>query len=155
MYFILTRCQKLVISPRNRQKPQTKMPPRRMKQCNLPWSMASHGSGQPSFSTVPHPVPTELEPGVQTCSQTFRPPPTTSVLLRICQHLQSYCRRVLLIIPHWEAQPWCRQLLQWCPSPLLRLKCFLGRDSSWLGTSLHLHALSFSWQPYSIPSPSQ
>ncbi|XP_063602946.1 uncharacterized protein LOC134778940 [Penaeus indicus] len=48
------------------------------------------------------------------------PPPLTSIMLRVINHLRSYKGKVLLIAPLWEAQPWIQYLLHWCPQPLPR-----------------------------------
>ena len=45
------------------------------------------------------------------------PPPTTQLMLRVCQKLGQFRGKVLLIAPRWVVQPWFAFLLQWCPNP--------------------------------------
>ena len=72
------------------------------------------------------------------------PPPASKVLLRVIQLLREYRGRVLLIAPFWEAQPWFRELMLWCPQPLLLgSTCLSTQDTAPLQASLKLHAWSF------------
>ena len=72
------------------------------------------------------------------------PPPNTSLMLQIIQHLRSYRGRVLLIAPLWKVQPWTHALLKWCPNPYHLQGLILEEISSMdLIKSLNLHAWSF------------
>lgn len=45
------------------------------------------------------------------------PPPSTRLMLQVCQKLRQFRGKVLLIAPHWVNQPWFAFLRQWCPNP--------------------------------------
>ena len=73
------------------------------------------------------------------------PPPASSVLLRVLARLRRFVGRVLLIAPLWRSQPWCQQLLLWCPSPLpLGPQALAGPGLRESGISSDFHAWSFS-----------
>lgn len=68
----------------------------------------------------------------------------TAVLLNVVQMLRSHRRRMLFIAAYWPAQPWFRELLRWCPSPLiLGSACLSSRLADPSKASLRLQAWSF------------
>ena len=72
------------------------------------------------------------------------PPPSTSLLLQVCHRLRTYKGRVMLVAPLWKSQPWCHQLLQWCPSPLpLGPQALRGDGVRQSGISCDFHAWIF------------
>ena len=73
------------------------------------------------------------------------PPPAAAVMTAVCSRLQDFRGRVLLIAPLWKAQPWCHQLLRWCPRPLpLSRHSISGRGFLQSGMSSDFHVWSFS-----------
>ena len=73
------------------------------------------------------------------------PPPAAAIMTAVCRLLQNFRGRVLLIAPLWKAQPWCQQLLRWCPRPLpLSRHSILGRGFLMSGMSSDFHAWNFS-----------
>lgn len=76
------------------------------------------------------------------------PPPSTTVLLRVCRHLRTFRGKVLLLAPWWPAQPWFGELQRWCPNPLmLGNACLVNNLPPRLQTTLRLHAWSFCVVP--------
>ena len=72
------------------------------------------------------------------------PPPATQVMLSVFRHLESFRGRVLLIAPHWEAQPWFPALLRRRPlSRLLEGRVLRQECSDPFMTSLRLTAWHF------------
>ena len=72
------------------------------------------------------------------------PPPAASIMTQVCARLQDFRGQVLLIAPLWKAQPWCQQLLRWCPRPLpLSHLSFTGPGFLQSGMSSDFHAWNF------------
>ena len=73
------------------------------------------------------------------------PPPAAVVMSAVCRRLRDFRGKVLLVAPLWKAQPWCQQLLQWCPRPLpLSRNAIVGRGFLQSGMSSDFHVWSFS-----------
>ena len=73
------------------------------------------------------------------------PPPAAVVMSAVCRRLRDFRGRVLLVAPLWKAQPWCQQLLQWCPHPLpLSRNAIVGRGFLQSRMCSDFHAWSFS-----------
>ena len=72
------------------------------------------------------------------------PPPAAVVMAAVVRRLRSFRGRVLLVAPLWKTQPWCQQLLRWCPRPLpLSPLAIQGRGFRHSGMSSDFHAWSF------------
>ena len=73
------------------------------------------------------------------------PPTAAAVMAAVVRRLRSFQGRVLLVAPFWRAQPWCQQLLRWCPRPLpLNKLAITGRGFLQSGMSSDFHVWSFS-----------